>query len=171
MLLLNRYGLGGLICAVLVTLPAAVVPAWGADDPGFERMAICQDSWLDWQKNDPARLKVFADRFHAAFSPHDNDPYFLPKANVSVAGLRVVQAYPGSVGMGVGFSLLVDATFDKAKQTLAKQLGKPLVKCDASDGMKTCELQIAEQRTITLMAPDDPKNSQTLIGCYYFYEK
>jgi hypothetical protein len=37
--------------------------------------------------------------------------------------------------------------------------------------MRSCELQIAEKRTVMLMAEDDPKATSTLIGCYYFYEK
>ena len=32
-------------------------------------------------------------------------------------------------------------------------------------------VQAREQRTFTLMAEDSPKAKQTLIGCYYFYEK
>jgi len=44
------------------------------------------------------------------------------------------------------------------------------VKCEASDGMHSCELDIAPQRTFTLMAADsDPRH--TLVGCYYYYEK
>ena len=73
--------------------------------------------------------------------------------------------------MGVGFSVTVDATFDTARTNLEKALGKPLTKCETSDGMRTCELDIAEKRTLMLMASDDPKASETLVGCYYFYEK
>ena len=36
--------------------------------------------------------------------------------------------------------------------------------------MHSCELEIANQRTFTLMAEDATKN-RTLVGCYYFYEK
>ncbi len=134
-------------------------------------MAACQDSWFDWQKSDPPKLKAFADRFHAAFIRKGDDPYVVPKAATSVDGLKIVEAFPGSVGMGVGFSLLVDAKFDAAKQMLAHRVGKPLGHCETGDSMRSCELQIAEQRTLTVMAQDDPKTAQTLIGCYYFYEK
>ena len=147
------------------------VPAMGADDVGIERMATCQDSWFDWQSKDPAKLKAFAEHFHAAFTQKADDPFFTPKAETGIAGLRITQVFPGSVGMGVGFSVFVDATFDKARQTLAKRLAKPLSKCETSDGMRTCELPVAAQRTVTLMAEDKPGASQTLIGCYYFYEK
>ena len=165
----KRLLLGSLVCGVLVTLPVLAAPS--TDDPAIAHMATCQDSWFEWQKSDPAKLKAFADRFHSAFTQKGDDPFFVPKAASSIAGLKVTQVFPGSVGMGVGFSLFVDATFDKARQTLAKALGKPLTKCETSDGMRTCELQVAAQRTVTLMAEDKPGAHQTLIGCYYFYEK
>jgi len=43
--------------------------------------------------------------------------------------------------------------------------------CEASDGMKGCDLEIAAHRTVTLMAEDNPKIRRALIGCYYDYEK
>jgi hypothetical protein len=49
--------------------------------------------------------------------------------------------------------------------------GKKLAHCESSDNMKSCDLQIADQRTVTLMASDPPDKSGTLVGCYYFYEK
>jgi hypothetical protein len=150
---------------------AAIIPAAAGDDAGLVRMALCQDSWVEWSKSDPARLEAFAAHFRNGFSPHDNDPYWLPKANVSVLGLRVLQAFPHSVGMGVGLSLTVDAPFDDARRVMEKALGKRLGKCETGEGMKNCELEIAPQRSVVLMAEDSPRNHQTLIGCYYFYEK
>lgn len=134
-------------------------------------MALCQDSWLDWQKNDPAKLKIFGDRFRANFSHKDNDAFATPNAETSVLGLHVAQVFPESVGMGVGLSIFVDAPFDKTRAVMEKALGKKLGHCETSDGMQTCASQIAEQRTVTLMAEDSPKTKQTLIGCYYYYEK
>jgi len=146
-------------------------PAFAADDDALARMALCKDSWFEWQKSDPARLKVFADGFHAQFSPHDNDPYFLPKAKVSVMGMKVSQAFPGSVGMGVGFSLTVDATFGDTRKAVEQALGKALQKCDSGEAMRTCALAVAPHRATTLLAEDKPGVRRTLIGCYYFYEK
>jgi hypothetical protein len=146
-------------------------PALAADDDALARMALCKDSWTDWQKSEPTKLKAFADSFHAHFSPHDNDPYFLPKAKVAVMGINVSQAFPGSVGMGVGFSLTLDATFDDTRKATEKALGKALQKCESGEGMRNCELGIAPQRTVMLMAEDKPGVGHTLIGCYYFYEK
>jgi hypothetical protein len=80
--------------------------------------------------------------------------------------------FPESVGMGVGFSIVVNANFTKTKTSLEKKLGKTINKCEPpSDNMRTCELEIAEKKTITLMAEDNPKSTTTLVGCYYFYEK
>jgi len=156
---------------VAIGILVAIFPAWAADDPGLTRMALCQDSWVEWTKKEPKTFEAFRSRFMGQFTPHANDPYWLPKAGVSVLGMHVVQAFPDSVGMGVGFSLTVDAPFDKARATIEKALGKKLQHCEASDGMKTCDLEVAPQRTVTVMAEDNPKSRQTLIGCYYFYEK
>lgn len=148
-----------------------LAPAFAADDDALTRMALCKDSWFEWQKSEPEKLKAFADAFHAQFSPHDNDPYFLPKAKISVMGMNVSQAFPGSVGMGVGFSLTVDATFEDARKAVETALGKKPQKCESGEDMRTCELEIAHQRSVTLLAEDKPGARRTLIGCYYFYEK
>ena len=158
-----------ILAGALIALPLAHAAA--ADDIGLTRLATCQDSWLDWQKSDPDKLKMFGEHFRASFAHSTKDPFFVPKADESVAGLRVVEAFPESVGMGVGFSLTLDAPFDVARKAMEKTLGKKVGKCETGDGMKMCELDIAEQRTFTLMAGDDAKSKQTLVGCYYFYEK
>jgi len=145
--------------------------ALGADDDALTRMALCKDSWAEWNKSDPAKMKAFAERMGAQFAHHGNEPFGLPKANVSVLGFRVVRAFPDSVGMGVGFSLSVDATFDDARHAVEKAIGKPLGKCEAGEGMRGCELEIASERTVTLEAENKPAAHDTLIGCYYFYEK
>ncbi|HEY2069306.1 MAG TPA: hypothetical protein VGG48_07115 [Rhizomicrobium sp.] len=141
----------------------------GTDDASLTRLALCQDSWLDW-KDHPAQMKLFGDHVYAEFSRSGDNSDFVPKGTVSVAGLRVVQAFPDSVGMGVGFSLLVDAPFDKARAIVEHALGRKLAGCEASDGMHSCELHIAEKRDVTVMAQDNIAN-RTLVGCYYFYEK
>ena len=155
--------------ALLVCSSAA--PVLGADDADLARIALCKDSWFDWQKAAPDKLKTFGEHFRTEFSPHGNDAYFLPKKDVFVAGLKVAQAFPQSVGMGVGFSLTLDAPFDVTRKVMEKELGKPLGKCEDGDGMKSCELELAPQRNFMVMADDSPKATQTLVGCYYFYEK
>lgn len=159
------------LAGILIGLQVTIAPAWATDDVSVERMAMCKDSWLDWKTGDPAQLKTFSDHFRSVFARNESDFTIVPKSPLSIDGLRVVQAFPDSVGMGVGFSVVVHATFDRAKRSLEKALGKPLGKCGASDGMRSCELEIAEKRTVMLIAPDAAKNTQTLIGCYYLYEK
>jgi hypothetical protein len=160
-----------LTLAAALFLALQTASAGTAADAGIERMALCQDSWLDWQKAADPRLAALAAHLHAAYTQKEGDPYVTPKAPTTVFGFRVLQLYPGSVGMGVGLSVLVDAPFDKARAGVEHALGKPLKHCDASDGMKTCELEIADKRTLTLMTQDDPKTKSTLLGCYYYYEK
>jgi hypothetical protein len=116
-------------------------------------------------------LKKFFDHFQSDFSGNESDPFWNPKAAKSIVGLRIKQAFPESVGMGVGFSVTVDATFDEARRRLEKLLGKSLNKCETGDNMRSCGLEIADKRTVMLMAEDNPKSATTLIGCYYFYEK
>jgi len=165
----GRSAAGCAAGALLVLLSFA--PAASAEDPAMERLATCRDSWLDWQKANDPRLKSFAEHFQTTFTRGDNDPFFKPKANVSIDGLRILQLFPDSVGMGVGFSVLVDAKFDKARSVFEKTLGKALDKCETGDGMRTCGLELGEKRTFTLMAEDSAKSNSTLVGCYYYYEK
>ena len=155
----------------LLTLLAGGMPAWGADDPRLENLALCRDSWLDWKKTDPAELDSLAAFMRAAFTHDDKDAFLVPTSPMALDGLKVMQVYPDNVGMGLGFSVLVDATFDVAKTAFEKTLGKPLRECETGDGMQTCALSIAAQRTVTLMSGIPPNDKQTLIGCFYFYEK
>ena len=155
----------------LLALGLWCLPVLAADDDGLTRLALCQDSWAEWSKTDPDKLKAFGEHFRAAFAQHGNDAFAVPKRDVSVMGLRVTQAYPESVGMGVGFSLTVDATFDAARKAVEKGLGKALRECETGEGMRHCGLEVARQRTVMLMAEDKPASRHTLLGCYYFYEK
>lgn len=152
-------------------LLAGATPALGADDPRVENLALCRESWLDWKTTDPARLDSFIDYFHSAFAQQGDDAFAVPKSAMTIDGLKVRQVYPQSVGMGLGFSVLVDATFDVARRALERDLGKPLGHCETGEGMRTCELPIAEQRTVTLLSGDPPNDKTTLVGCFYVYEK
>src|ERR1700730_10665519 len=53
---------------LLTVLLAAVTPAQAADNPGIERLAMCQDSWFEWKSSDPARLQKFIESFRSDFS-------------------------------------------------------------------------------------------------------
>jgi hypothetical protein len=161
-----------LMAGILTIFLVAVTPAWAADDLSIERLATSQDSWLDWKNRDPVQLRKFAESFQSNFLQKEKDSFFVPKSNQTVAGLRVAQVFPESIGMAVGFSVVVNANFDTTKTRLAKKIGKPFSKCEPpSDNMRTCELAIGEKKTILLMAEDNVKSTTTLFGCYYFYAK
>ena len=99
-------------------------PARAADDAALARLATCQDSWSDWSKSAPDKLKTLGEHFRAGFVQNANDPFFVPRKPTSIAGLKIVQAFPGNVGMGVGFSLTLDAGYDKAKAVMEGVFGK-----------------------------------------------
>lgn len=139
-------------------------------DTVIERLATCQDSWRDW-KDDPAQTKKMAELFNSTFGNPASDGAVTPKQRVDVVGLPVLHVYPESVGMGVGFSVILDASFDVAREHAEKAVGKALGNCEHGDGMRTCGLEIAKERTITLMAGEHDTTKRTLLGCYYFYAK
>jgi len=157
---------------LLTVFLAAFMPAQAADNPMIERLATCQDSWFEWKSSDPARLQQFVAGFQSEFSQKERGPFFVPKSSQTVIGLPVAQVFPQSVGMAVGFSVVVNATFDRTRTSLERRIGKPIRKCEPpSDNMRTCELEIGAKTTLVLMADDNAKATTTLFGCYYFYEK
>ena len=79
------------LAGVLTIFLVAVTPAWAADNLSIERLATCQDSWLDWKESDPVQLKKFANSFQSDFLRKEKDPFFVPKSNQTVAGLPVAQ--------------------------------------------------------------------------------
>lgn len=159
-----------LVIGVFTALLLVTVPARAADDLKIERLATCQDSWLDFKGN-PTLTKRFAEAFNAAFLQKEGKPFFVPRTKTTIFGLPVEQAFPESVGMAVGFSVMVDADFDKSRKRVEQEIGKSLGKCEAGDNMRSCELALGEKKTVVLMSQDNPKNKKTLIGCYYYYAK
>jgi hypothetical protein len=83
MSVVNISSLPGILTIFLV----AVTPAWAADSLSIERLATCQDSWLDWKKSDPVQLKKFAESFQSDFSRKEKDPFFVPGAVRDVVGI------------------------------------------------------------------------------------
>ena len=152
------------VLAALMLQPAPAV------DDMIERLATCQISWRDW-KNDPVQSQKAAALFKGVLINPAPDGSFTPKEKVLVVGLPVLQVYPESVGMGVGFSVVLGASFDTARDHVQKATGKTLTDCDTSDGMRTCGLEVATERTIALMAAENAKDARTLLGCYYLYVK
>lgn len=155
---------------VLALLALVLTATVSADDIKIERLATCQDSWLEF-KDDPVRSQAFATSFMGAFNQKGNTAAYTPTSKVTVVGLPVVEAYPESVGMGVGFSVALDATFDKARAAVEKAIGKKLTDCETGDGMRMCGLEIAEKKTVMLMSDANGKSPRSLLGCYYFYAK
>ena len=158
--------------AALVSLGLAHAPssAQTKDDAGVLRLLTCQDSWLEW-KNDPVKQRQFVDALKADFKRNDRDGSFVPIRPMSILGHEVFQLYPQSVGMGVGYSVIVNANFDAAKTSLERQMGKPFDHCQAASEGKSCERELAKQKTVMLMEGSRGSNPKTLFGCYYLYEK
>lgn len=154
--------------AVALALPGAA-PVQALDNRTVERLALCQDSWFEWKTGNPALLQRYAADIRSDYPPSNNEAYFVPRTSLTLLGYPVLQVYPQSVGMGVGFSAMVGAGFAAAKASVERKIGRPL-KCQAGDNMHGCELPIADKRSLTVAA-DDNRPTATLIGCYYFYEK
>lgn len=73
--------------------------------------------------------------------------------------------------MGVGFSVLADAEFDKVRASLEKQVGKTISECSKEGDSRSCELKISDKKTLLLIGGGRGKNTKTLFGCYYSYAK
>lgn len=159
----HRSRLTSLCATVLLSLAAH------ASDDAVLRLATCQDSWLEW-KNDEARMTRFVATLQDRFARDKTEAFFVPKSEARLLGYKVTQLHPQNVGMGVGFSATVEATFEQARQALERQLGQAM-RCSKSDGMKSCGLELAPKKTVTLTAPDQRGARMALMGCYYYYEK
>lgn len=165
-----------LACFALLTWPAEshaqkTPAAAGKDGFSLEKMAICQDSWLEWA-NDEARAVRFRDGFRAQFKEGSKKgEYFVPKTGATLLGMKVTRVYASTIGTARGFSVLVDSPFDTVKKNVEKAVGQPLAACESGEGMHTCGLPIAEKRTVMLMGDTTGKEKSTLVGCFYFYEK
>jgi hypothetical protein len=143
-------------------------PAHAADEPMLQQLASCQDSWLEWKENNP-HMTQLVNFMKTNFAAPDDGGAFVPKGPISAMGMKVARVYPQTVGMGVGFSMIVNAKYDDVRRSFEKQLGKPMT-CSVSEGTPACELKLGEKKTAVLMT-DDPRAATTLVGCYYYYEK
>ena len=142
----------------------AGAPAFGAADDLLEQRATCRVSWLDW-KDDPVSTASHRDSFRAQFRPGEKDAFFVPISSATVMGLPVSQVYSNTVGMGVGFSVQVKAPFDRAKKAVEQSIGKSLKKCETSDGMRTCELEIGEKKTAMLLSDAAGRSGVPVSSC------
>jgi len=133
-------------------------------------MTVCEDSWLAWGADD-SRVGAFRDGFRKQFKEAGNGEYFVPLAGATLMGMGVARVYASTIGMARGFSVAVNAPFETARRNVEKTIGKTLQHCETSDGMRTCGLEIADKRTVMLMADATGRAKTTLVGCFYFYEK
>jgi len=156
---------------LLALLGLALSPAHAAGELDIERLATCQDSWLDW-KNDPARGAKMGESLRANYvqKESDNGRYFAPKTPKTLLGFPLTQLYPDSIGMAVGFSAVVSGSFDATRRSVEKIAGKPLKDCESGEGMKTCQLELAPKKTILILGTGKGDKT-TLVGCAYYYEK
>lgn len=156
--------------AVLFVASAASADVSAADDPQLQRLALCQDTWPDW-KGDSKRMAQLVKYLETKFDRvSDAAAAYAPKVPTSVLGWSINQVFPQSVGMGVGFSLTVDADHTQIRTGIEEQLGKPLT-CKYSDGIRACEVNLGTNKTAILMTDLDGRAKSSLVGCYYFYEK
>jgi hypothetical protein len=155
--------------ALALTLAATVAVA--ADDINrIERLATCQDSWFEF-KDDPVKSQAFSQTFISSFVQKGTSGTFTPKSTFVVAELPVIEAHPETMGMGVGFSVVLDGTFENARANVEKVVGQKLKDCQTGDGMRMCGLEFAPKKTLMVMSDDGGKSGRALVGCYYFYEK
>ncbi len=154
--------------AAAAAAPAA--PAASKDAFNLEKMATCQDSWMDWGADD-ARVGAFRDGFRAQFKQSAAGAYFVPITSATLMSMKVARVYSSTIGMARGFSVAVEAPFETVKKNVEKTIAKKLEHCETSDGMRTCDLEIATKRTVMLMADATGREKTTLVGCFYFYEK
>ena len=158
--------------AALATLALAIPQshAQTKHDVGVLRLLTCQDSWMEW-KDDPVKQQNFVDALKANFRQNEGDGSFVAIKPMSILGHQVFQLYPQSVGMGVGYSVIVNASFEATKASLEKQMGKSFDRCQAASEGKSCERELAKLKTVMLMEGSRGKDPKTLFGCYYLYEK
>lgn len=141
-----------------------------AADSSVERMATCQDSWLEW-KGEPAELEKIVEHIDRSFIKKEGAPFLVPRTGETVLGLPVIHLYPESIGMAVGFSVLVDADFAETRKGLEKKIGRAFEQCETADNMRSCALKLSEKKNLLLMEELNGKNRVTLFGCYYYYAK
>jgi hypothetical protein len=138
------------------------------EDKTLLPMITCQESWLDW-KQDTDRGKQFADVLESKFRQDTRENSFIPNQTISILGHNVSRVYPTSVGMALGFSVVVDGSFETVKTSLEQQTGKSFTQCETENNSKSCEYKLAKNKTIVLMA--DGTKGQVLFGCYYYYQQ
>jgi hypothetical protein len=138
--------------------------------PALARLATCEESWYDLRK-DNARMSVFAEALRTQFRPQDRSPVWKPIERTTWLGAEILEITPQSVGMGLGFAVTLKLPYAQARPAYERVLGQTMARCEASDGLHSCERTLAPKRTALIMAPQHKPELGTLLGCYYFYEQ
>jgi hypothetical protein len=159
------FVLSGLLACCLSN-PA---PAQAAAELSLERLASCADSWMDW-RHDAGMAEQFRNYFLSRFDQEPRSPAWQPRRPVSVFGLPVVKAYPQSVGMGVGFSLEVRGAPADVRRAMEAAIGRPL-QCERAEGALSCEAKLGDRRSALVVAADEGRGQNSLVGCFYFYQQ
>lgn len=158
-----------LLAVALLASCAHAAPAAELDET-LQRLAGCQDSWLDW-KNDEQRMRAFGTALMGQFRHDDKSRTWVPQGRVTWMGHEVSEITPQSIGMALGFAVTVKAPLAKLRAGYERVVGQPLKACETNDGLSSCELQLAKRKTATLMMPIKKPELGTLVGCYYYYEQ
>lgn len=58
---------------------------------------------------------------------------------LSILGYPILRLYPQSVGMRLGYSVIVNAIFEATKASLEKQMDKPVDRCQVATEGQSCE--------------------------------
>jgi hypothetical protein len=160
--------------SVAVARPPAATPdaAVTHAPPAFdlERMATCEDSWLDW-RDDPARTKAFAEGLKVSFEQRGKGPSLAPRGRTTFLRMPVLKVFPDTIGMARGFSILLYAMFDDAKALLEQGYSTHLDNCQTSAGTRMCSREIGENKTLLVMGDTGANRHQTLLGCFYNNDK
>lgn len=157
------------ITAALLALCAHAAPAAELAET-LQRLAGCQDSWLDW-KNDEQRMRAFGDALMGQFRPSEQHHVFVPQGRVTWMGYEVSEITPQNIGMALGFAITVKAPLAKLRAGYERVVGQPMKACENNDGLSSCELQLAKRKTATMMMPIKKPELGTLLGCYYYYQQ
>jgi hypothetical protein len=166
--------LATLASACTLTLAVGVATSTAADaaelNPVLTRLATCEDSWLDWRR-DEASMRRFGEQLMAQFKLDEKRRVWVPKGTVTWLGHEVSEITPESVGMGLGFAVLLKTTHQVARPAYERAMGRTLERCENGDGMHSCELKLAEKKTAVMMSPTRKPELGTMLGCYYYYQQ
>jgi hypothetical protein len=152
----------GLLAAATVPTPAAEL------NEALQRLATCQDSWLDWRR-DEAAMRRFGQQLMAQFRHDDKRQVWLPQGSVQWLGLEVTEVTPQSMGMALGFGLTLKGRIDDIRPAYERVLGRAMEGCAKEADMSSCELRLGDKKTAVVMAPTRHADQGALMGCYYYY--